>query len=672
MKIVDITSVDEMIDAVEFIQEQGYTIFDLETESLKFQSDILSIQLKQGDICYYIALDSIPRLRCEKPHKIAKKNKPTQAAPKQQVKQFALFDLDAYTVDIARGMDDIEDMFGPQIGLPVQQETTAPDSYQSAFIQLEMIIPHLMAIFGDPTIKKIAHNIKFDAKFLLYRDIPVRNWYFDTMLAAWQIKEDRLRYGLKELYQEQTGIESLTFKQTVGDKYYWELTDERMRYYSCGDVEKTEYLWKLYEPQVIEEGWAFFESQMMRVCETTAHMEMSGFYVDQEYAHGKVAEYTAIMEEKAAGILDSVDKLSDEKGFIVPAGFSITSSQKLAILFYDLIGYKVGEKRTVDKHILKKWADKGDLIAKELLEYREVEALNKFIDGSKNAGILSNINEDGRVYPTFNQHRTVIHRYSGSNPNFQNFPRKVNGVRECFRAAPGRRLFIADYSQIELRCAAFYSRDPHYLSAYCSDDKVDIHELTRRSIVALAFPDLNGVEQRTLAKNVNFGITYGAGIRAIMDTLNCGKQQAQLIITEYRDYYHVYTDWVARVHSWVEDKHWVGNKYGGSRRFSIAEGSKWEDMAEWKQAFIKREAVHFIVSSTASCIIKARMNLIDDMIWDNPDLDIKMVSQVHDELIFEIPIDYDATPIKDIMESPDNVFDIPLVVDCDYKDVWTK
>ena len=679
MQVIDITTPQEMTDAVQFIKKTGHTIFDIETESLFFKDDILSIQLMQDDICYYLAFDSIPRLRKAKPHypkKVAKpKSKKAQEKEvKASIKQFALFDLNAYTVNPLEGIiDDNLDDFFEDVPTEAIPEVHLEGEYTSTFLSFEQYKSYLIDIFSDSDVKKIAHNMKFDAKLLLFRDIEVKNWYFDTMLACWQFDEDRMFYDLKGMWNEVKEDKSPTFKQLTRENYYWNLTDSKMREYSCGDVEKTEYFWRYYEPLVRKESWEFFEWQMMRVCETTAHMEMSGFLVDAEYAMAKTAEYQVILEEKNAIIYHLIEKAAETCGFDIPNNFSITSNPQLAVLFYDLFKYKLPMKdgkevRSTDKHILKKWADNGSGISQNLLEYRKVEALNKFIDGTKKAGILTKMKSDGRVYPTFNQHRTSVHRYSSSDPNFQNFPREKNGVRECFVAGEGKKLFCADYSQIELRCAAYYSRDPHYLTAYMGDDTRDIHEMTRVGIVAPTFPELDGTEQRTLAKNVNFGITYGAGVKAIMDTLKCTHGQAKRIIAEHRSYYHVYTDWVEQIHSFVEENHWVGNNYGGTRRFRI--DGLWKDLDSWKDAFFKREAVHFVVSSTASCIIKDRMNKIDKQFYRNPQ--IKMVSQVHDELIFEVDEDFDCMPIVEIMESEDGIFDIPLIVDWDYKYRWTK
>ncbi len=674
-RIVDIQSPQALEGLVPFIKDAGYVSFDLETESLRFQDRILSLQMTVDNVTYYLPFTTIPELREEKPFKKPKPKKgkkQEQEAPK--VIQEALFDMGAISLDFHK----IEQEVAAEVEekKPLFDNFENFEDYSAVFVDFDECRAGLKAIFSDPDIRKYAHNMKFDAQFLIYRGIDVLNWYFDPMLAAWQLKEDRMSYELKVLIKEFYDIDTPTFKQLVGDRNYWELSDEQMIKYACDDTVYTMMLADKFKPLIVADtapfsvntGWQFFKEQMMGVAEVLCHMEMNGVLIDYTYAVSKVAEYDAVLAE-AQGKIETLIKKTGYDG----PDISITSTQQLATLFYDHLGYtaKSKKKRAMDKHVLKQWADKGSDLAASLMQFRKTTSLRKFIAPDQPGSILSNVYEDGRLYPNFNQHRTDIHRLSSSRPNSQNLPREGGSVRECFIPSPGHVFYIIDYSQIELRCAAFYSRDAGFMSAYASDDPVDIHGLTRANIIAPVFPELNSTEQRTLAKNFNFGILYGAGPKGISDLLGIPESKSELLIIEFRSYYHGHVEWTDKVHRFVNQHRWVGNRYGGRRRFG---DTPFNELPRWKKSFFEREAVHFIVSSTASCILKDRMLKIHAA-QQRKEHDLhfaKMLLQIHDELIFEVPEGFDPQPIKTIMESEDGIFDIPIVADGEFKDRWTK
>ena len=364
-----------------------------------------------------------------------------------------------------------------------------------------------------------------------------------------------------------------------------------------------------------------------------------------------------------------------KSGFDHDEDLNLNSPAVMKKLFYDHLKYprppkaKKKKKFPADKHALNYWGtERHSKIAKSLLWYRHYIALNKFLDPDMPGSITTHTDmKTMRLHPNFNQHRTPIHRLSSSNPNSQNFPRKGGAVRECIISGKGMKLFIVDYSQIELRGFAHYSRDPMFLKAYIGDNLVDIHEQTRANIIANIFPELIPAEQRTKAKNTNFGIWYGTSPYGLSRELNITEVQGEAILYDAFDYYSVNKEWVEKVKRFVIKNGYVKNIYGGYRRFA---GVNWSSVDRGVRDFLLREAVHFVISSTAACILKDRMNLMHDEYRKNKH--IKMALQIHDELIFEVPESFDPSKLVEIMEAPDGKFTIPLIVDHKMVDIWSK
>lgn len=647
----------------ENIIDSEYIILDLETTGLKFTDDILSIQIKTNKELYYLPFDTIEKWRelskHQKPEK--KKKTPTKKTAKQI--QQTLFNLDDYVI-IPEGLIKDEDL---PIKDEVKQSEQKPEKQPEQeinhlFLNWDQCLSLLNDIFNSDT-PKIAHHMKFDAKLLIWHKVNFKNWYFDTMLAAWTLKEDRMTYSLKPLYQEFTGEQVDSFTDLIKNKNYWELQNHEMIKYAMHDCDFTEFLYFKFKNKIFSKYADFFKNQMMDVCEVLAYMELNGCFVDKEYGE----KYTEEKMCKIEAIQIEISEYLIQNGF--DGSINLNSNPQLVDLFYEKFGYTYKNKRSVDKFALNHWAEKGSFLAKKLLEYRQNCDLVKFISDDKKGSVLSNINEiTGRVHTTFNQHRTVMHRLSSSDPNFQNLPRQGD-IRKIIMAPEGKNLFIIDYSQIELRCFAHYSQDPKFLDAYCSDNPIDIHEQTRKNIIEPIFYNLDKKEQRSKAKNVNFGAWYGVSDQGLANLLNIEKDKARRILHDLYSYYNVNAEWIEKVKRWTKKNKWVGNIYGGKRRFYNFD---FNQKNYGKVNYIYREAVHFIISSTAACILKNKMITLHKKLNLAKRSDIKMIIQIHDELIFEIPESYDPQEIVKIMEEPEDKFSIPLKTDYEIKKRWTK
>jgi DNA polymerase I len=657
MQIID--TIEKLKTSEQEILNSEYIVFDLETSGLKFTDDIFSIQIKTNKDEYYLPFDHLLNWKTnyKKPEKTTVKKK---SKKQKKIIQETLFNLDDYVVipkDLVKDDDlPLNDNYKPKI---IEKET---EKIIHQYLKLKDCKNILSEIF-ESDIPKIAHNMKFDAKLLIYNNINFKNWYFDTMLAAWTLKEDRLSYSLKNLYAIETGDITTTFSDLTKNTPYYLLTIDEQIQYAMDDVRYTEFLYFKWKDEIFKDYKLFFEKQMMSVCEVLTYMELQGVYVDEEYG----LKFTEEKMEQINLIEKELYNLIGKHGF--DSSFNFNSNPQLSQLFYNTLGYKYKKNKSVDKFALNFWAGQKSEIAKNLLEYRQLNDTVKFIHPEKEGSILFNINKiTGRVHTSFNQHRTVMHRLSSSDPNLQNLPRQGD-VRQIVIAPENKQLLIADYSQIELRSFAHYSKDPKFLEAYSSDNPIDIHEQTRKNIIEPLFPTASKVEQRSKAKNVNFGVWYGISNKGLSNLLDIPEDKAQRILHDVFNYYHVNFEWINKVKRWTTKNKWVGNIYGGKRRFYNFD---FQNSSRSKIHFIHKEAVHFIISSTAACILKAKMMDLFNKLQLHKRSDIKMILQIHDELIFEIDENFDPQEVISIMESPEPKFSIPLLVEYEKKQKWQK
>jgi DNA polymerase I len=315
---------------------------------------------------------------------------------------------------------------------------------------------------------------------------------------------------------------------------------------------------------------------------------------------------------------------------------NISSPKQLQVLFFETLGIKPTKKNktgySVDVDVLEEIAKSYD-IARLILEYRGLSKLSStYVDG-----LMKSIGEDGRIHTTYDSLGAATGRMSSNDPNLQNIPTGdgyAREIKECFIASPSNLLLVADYSQVELRILAFLSQDANLLEAF--EDGEDIHART----AFFLFGDKTGGnketwkatgEQRRIAKSVNFGVIYGITGFGLAKTLDCSPWEAQQYVEAFYIKYpgvRTYYDTLladARSNGYVET-------YFGRKRY-IA----WvNDANKTMRAIAEREAMNMPVQGTAADIIKIAMVELDAHIRESK-LEWKMILQVHDELVFDIP-----------------------------------
>jgi len=335
--------------------------------------------------------------------------------------------------------------------------------------------------------------------------------------------------------------------------------------------------------------------------------------------------------------------------------FNIKSPKQLGDVLFQHIGLKGGKKTktgySTNEAVLSSLMGEHDVIPK-ILEYREYQKiLSTYVEPLLK---LANADEDSRIYTSFGQTGTATGRLSSRDPNLQNIPVRSKlgrSVREAFIAKEGYKLVSIDYSQIELRLLAHYSKDAALLDAF--KNGVDIHLATS----TVLFGEELAVEKRSFAKSVNFGLLYGMGPKKLSEELGISTTEAKEIITNYFASFPTVTNFIEGVQERMKIDGYVETILKRRRIFDyeLANGMQ-------KAAFV-RESVNTVFQGSAADLIKLSMNQIDSMIQDE-NLDAFMLLQIHDELIFEVKEDKVEEISKRFVHTMENVLELDVPLEC--------
>ncbi|MBQ3437388.1 MAG: DNA polymerase I, partial [Fusobacterium sp.] len=310
--------------------------------------------------------------------------------------------------------------------------------------------------------------------------------------------------------------------------------------------------------------------------------------------------------------------------------FNINSPKQLGEVLFEKLNFPILKKTktgfSTDAGTMEELEYMGYKIASLILEYRKLNKLkNTYVDTLPNM-----IDENSRIHTTFNQIGTVTGRLSSLEPNLQNIPVKTDEgikIREGFIASAGNKLMSIDYSQVELRVLASLSKDPSLVNAY--KEKKDLHNLTAKKIFSLSENDTVSREQRIIAKIINFSIIYGKTPFGLSKELKISVKEATEYINKYFEQYSKVPFFEKEIVEFAEENLYVQTLFG-RKRFINSINSK--NKNEKSQA--ERMAINTVIQGTAAEILKKVMIKIYDFIKDKAD--IKLLLQVHDELIFEV------------------------------------
>ncbi|MFH1846763.1 MAG: DNA polymerase I [Candidatus Omnitrophota bacterium] len=533
----------------------------------------------------------------------------------------------------------------------------SPEKKENFAERAEYIISE---IFADETIEKIGYNIKEDIRIFRSFGIDIKGRFFDVMIADYLIDPARSKYDLESIAMRYLGYNL----SPLEDSLKWDKNGQAALDLSPGkdkykkECEKSDILFLLYKRLIPilkdKQVMSLFENVEMPLVKILAQMEMEGVGVDIDYLKRR----SAVIGAKLKEVTGRIYELAEEE-------FNVNSPKQLQTVLYEKLKLPVFKKTktgaSTDESVLTKLASLHELPG-ALLEYRE---MNKLKTGYYDSILNLADRDNKKLYARFNQAVTATGRLSSSEPNLQNIPIKTKLGRELRRAfvsdEKGYVLLAADYSQVELRVLAHLSGDKKLLEAFNKDE--DVHRFTAALIFDTEIKDVTA-EMRSMAKTVNFGIIYGMSSFGLAKDLGMSIEEAQSFIDSYFERY----DGIKR---FIENTIKSARKNGfvttllNRRRYIPEINSSNQHLRN----FAERTAVNTPVQGSAADLIKLAMIKCDNR-YNNTD--IKMIIQVHDELVFKIPenrLKIFAKEIKEIMES---VIELkaPLKVDIEAGKNW--
>ena len=522
---------------------------------------------------------------------------------------------------------------------------------------LEVVLSIMKEFLENKDIRKIGQNIKYDALILYRHGVKVSNIFLDTMIAAHILNPAAKSYKLDALSIEFLNYNMVPIEDLIGkgkDQITMDLVPlDKISYYAAEDADIVFQLAEIFAPKLEENGQLnFFADIEMPLIDVLMKMENEGVYVDED-----------LLNEMSLNIGERLDLLVKEIYNIAEEEFNINSTQQLAKILFDDLKLTQIKKRSTAENVLKELVNEHEL-PELILSYRKLNKLkNTYIDA-----LPASINKNTkRIHSTFNQTIAATGRLSSTGPNFQNIPiRTVDGreIRKSFIAQQKNwGIFSADYSQIELRIMAHLSEDKELCNAF--KDNLDIHDRTASLIYNVPLDDVQP-EMRRTAKVINFGIMYGAGPFRISQELGISRKAAQEIIKQYFIQYSGIQNYIDDTLSKARSDNYVETILG-RRRYV------WDVNSEnaLKKQAAERVAINMPIQGSAAELIKIAMIDIQKNI-ENDKLKSKMILQIHDELLFEYPLDEEEHLILMVKKSMENAMSlkVPIIVDYGFGKDW--
>jgi DNA polymerase-1 len=490
-------------------------------------------------------------------------------------------------------------------------------------LPLHWVLKELRPLLEDEGVKKVGQNIKYDWIVLKHHGIGMRGILCDTMIASYLLNPTKHNHNLGEISREYLDREVTDYKKVTGGKgmTFDQVDLEKARDYSCEDADVTFQLFHLLVPKLKESGFEeLFEQVEMPLAIVLAKIEMNGVKIDVDL----LREFSKEIEGQLLRKMDQIYGLAGEV-------FNINSSQQLGKILFDKLKLPAIKKTktgySTDMEVLEKLSLHHDLPL-EILGYRNLSKLKStYIDALPK--LLHP--ETGRVHTSYNQTVTATGRLSSSDPNLQNIPIRTeegNRIRQAFIPEKGYVIVSADYSQIELRILAHLSRDEVLIEAFRRDE--DVHSRTASEIFGLPMEKVTPAMRRE-AKVINFGIIYGMSAYGLSQQLKTEPRVAQAYIEEYFKKYTGVQTYIQTSLEEARKKGFVTTLL--NRRRYLPEISS--PTVAIRQAS-ERMAINTPLQGTAADMIKVAMIRIQTRL-ENLHLSTKMIMQVHDELVFEVP-----------------------------------
>jgi len=526
-------------------------------------------------------------------------------------------------------------------------------------IKKEDMVKVLSSIFKDRSILKIGHDSKSGIIMLGGEGITVEGTLFDTMVASYLINPNKPNHNLEEVVLEYLSRRKRTLMEVLGKRgSFADIPIEEAASYAADTVGLIFELKEILFNRLKEEGLekVYFDIEMPLIY-VLADMEKAGVKIDTKMLNCISKE----LERELDGIQKRIYFLAGEE-------FNINSPKQLGKVLFQRLGFQPTKKTktgfSTELSVLEELAELHEL-PQEVLNYRSLNKLKTtYVDALPQ---LVNV-KTGRIHTSFNQTATATGRLSSSEPNLQNIPIRGDWgkrIRKAFVAEEGKILLSADYSQVELRILAHLSQDRGLLEAFRKD--LDIHARTASELFGVTIDKLKP-DMRRIAKTVNFGVIYGISPFGLSETLSISREDARKYIEQYFDRHPGVKRYVEETLEGAKNRGYVVTLFG--RRRSIPE-LKNQNLTIKQQG--ERLAINSPIQGTAADIIKIAMI----QIWkglEEMGLKAKMILQVHDELLFELPAQELRTVEDFVREKMEKAVElsVPIKVDIGHGRSWSE
>jgi len=527
----------------------------------------------------------------------------------------------------------------------------------------KIALEKLKPILEDESIKKTGHNLKFDYKVLQASDITLNGICFDTLIAAYLVNPNR---GLKleELAFSYLGYQKSKLSDLVADDVKTkdikvaDIPLDKLAWYAAEDADIALALYhKLLAETKTTKNFELLTKMELPLLPVLADMELSGIELD--------VKFLGLMEKTFSS---EIKKVQAKIFKLARTEFNVSSPLQLKEILFDKLNIQTqGIKKT--KTGLSTAAAELDKmkhshpIIEFIIEYRELTKLQSTY--IKALPELLN-KKTKRIHTSFNQTVTATGRLSSSDPNLQNIPIRTElgrKIRQAFVAPKDYVLLSADYSQIELRLAAFLSKDPKMIESFKKGE--DIHTRTAAEINKIPLTEVTKEIRRT-AKEVNFGILYGLGSLGLSQRTGMTRQEAKEFIERYFDIYKKIKDYLDNTKKFAATHGYVQTLFGRQRQLPDIHSS-----LPQLRAAAERMAINMPIQGTAADLLKLAMIKLHAGL-PKISKDSKMLLQVHDELVLEVPSKDLKTVAKFVKETMENIYhlSVPLAVDLESGKNW--
>ena len=561
----------------------------------------------------------------------------------------------------------LEEMDAEVLGLAISYEEGKAYyvNMPTDFEETKSILAEFKHLFTSPTIEKVAQNLKYDLKVLLKYDIQIAGPQFDTMLAHYLANPDG-RHGMDILSEQYLHYKPVSITELIGKKgknqlNFRDVPLDKATEYAAEDADITFQLKGKLHKELMDKQVAHLMQRLeMPLVPVLADMEMEGIRIDADF----LGNYSIELETISKDLEKTIYNMSG-------ANFNIASPKQMGEVLFDHMKIDPKAKKTktgqykTDEATLQKLAAEHEIVSK-IVDYRKVNKLRStYVDA-----LPKLIHpKTGRVHTSYAQAVAATGRLSSTNPNLQNIPIRTDMGKEIRKAFVPRdenhTLLAVDYSQIELRIVASIAEDPGMMEAFHAG--IDIHTATAAKVFGIEVADVTK-EQRYKAKSVNFGLIYGQGAFGLSQNLGIKRGEAKELIDAYFEQF-------GGVKTYMDDTIKYCREHGyvktlmGRKRFIPDINSNNQTVV----GFAERNAINAPIQGSAADMIKLAMINIHNR-FSKMDIGTKMILQVHDELLFDVPkteLEEITAVIKEEMERA-MPLRVPVIAEAGHGDNWLE